>query len=149
MIVIGADTPAGAVVIDELLPREGEVRAFVSDIATGLALKERQVKVAIGDVSDGSHVGGAALNVFCAVVIAEAAVDDRERSFAADPASVVAAWAEGLSDAAVARVVIVDHPDVPITALERVAPEHAVVSGDLDSPTIATEVQRLEGAASI
>lgn len=149
VIVIGADTTAGAAVIDALLPRDGEVRAFVSDVPTGLALKEREAKVAIGDISDGSHVGGASLNTFCAVVIGEAAIDARERSFAADPASVVAAWAEGLTDAAVTRVIVVDHPDVPTGALEDVAPEYAVVAGDQEAAVIAQEVRQLEGAASI
>lgn len=149
VIVIGADTPIGASIIDALLPRDGEVRAFVTDAATGLALKDRGAKVAIGDVSDGSHVGGAALNAFCAVVVGEAAVDDRERSFAADPAAVVAAWAEGLADAAVARVIAVDHRDVPIGPLERVAREYAVVAGDLGSTEIAARVQLLEAALTI
>lgn len=149
VIVIGADTAVGSSVIDALLPRDGEVRAFVTDVATGLTLKERAAKVAIGDISDGSHVGGAALNTFCAVVIAEAAIDERERSFAADPAAVVAAWAEGLSDAAVHRIIVVDHPDVPVTELEGIAPQYAVVDGRQPPYVIATEVERLEGAAAI
>lgn len=149
VIVIGADTPHGASVIDALLPRDGEVRAFVTDIDTGLALKERSAKVAIGDISDGSHVGGAALNTFCAVVIAEAAIDDRERSFASDPAAVVDAWAEGLTDAAVKRIIVVDHPDVPTTALEQIADQYAVVDGRQQPQTVADDVERLEGAASI
>ncbi len=149
VIVIGADTTVGSNVIDTLLPRDGEVRAFVTDVPTGLALKERNAKVAIGDISDGSHVGGAALNTFCAVVIAEAAIDERERSFAADPAAVVAAWAEGLTDAAVHRIIVVDHPDVPITELEGIAPQYAVVDGRQPPDVVATEVERREGAAAI
>ena len=149
VIVIGADTPIGASVLDALLPRDGEVRAFVSDVETGLALKERSAKVAIGDISDGSHVGGAALNTFCAVVVAEAAIDERERSFAPDPAAVVAAWAEGLTDAAVARIVVVDHPDVPVAGLEGIADQYAVVDGRQSPDEVAAEVARLEGAASI
>lgn len=149
VIVIGADTPAGSGVVDALLPRDGEVRVFVSDVPAGLEFKERSAKVAFGDVSDGSHVGGAALNTFCAVVIAEAAIDERERSFAADPEAVVAAWAEGLSDAAVQRVIVVDHPDVPIAALETVARQYAVVDGRLPVPEIATAVEQLEAAAAI
>jgi putative NADH-flavin reductase len=149
VIVIGADTPIGASVLDALLPRDGEVRAFVSDVETGLALKERSAKVAIGDISDGSHVGGAALNTFCAVVIAEAAIDDRERSFASDPAAVVAAWAEGLADAAVDRIIVVDHPDVPVSGLAGIAGQYAVVDGRRSPEVVATEVERLEGAAAI
>lgn len=149
VIVIGADTAPGSGVIDALLPRHGEVRAFVSDIPTGLALKERSAKVAIGDISDGSHVGGAALNTFCAVVVAEAAIDDRERSFASDPAAVVAAWAEGLTDAAVERIIVIDHPDVPTTGLEGIADQYAVVDGRQPVDAIAEAVEKLESAASI
>ena len=93
VIVIGADTPTGEAVLDALLPRDGEVRAFVTDVAYGTALKDRGVKVAIGDVSDGSHVGGAAMRAFCAIAAVEAAHDERERSFAKTPDAVVAAWA--------------------------------------------------------
>ena len=64
VIVIGADTPTGHAVVDALLPRRGEVRAFVSDPTEAAALKERGVKVAVGDVSDGSHIGGAATQGF-------------------------------------------------------------------------------------
>lgn len=149
VIVIGADTPVGSSIIDGLLPRDGEVRAFVSDIETGLALKERSAKVAIGDISDGSHVGGAALNTFCAVVISEAAIDTRERSFASDPAAVIAAWVEGLTDARVKRVIVVDHPDVPIGKLPDVAEQFALVDGRLTPAEITSDVQRLEAAASI
>ena len=41
----------------------------------GVALRGRGVKVATGDVSDGSHVGSAALGTFSAVVVPEAAVN--------------------------------------------------------------------------
>ena len=51
VIVIGADTILGDALIDALLTREGEVRAFVTDPDRGLALKGRGVKVATGDVS--------------------------------------------------------------------------------------------------
>ena len=71
MIVIGADTPEGAVIIPALQPASGEIRLFVSDAARGIRLRSHG-KVAVGDVSDGSHVGGAALNAFCAVAIASA-----------------------------------------------------------------------------
>ena len=149
VIVVGADTPSGAAVVAALLDRRGEVRAFVSDGAAAAALKAQSAKVAIGDISDGSHVGGAALNAFCAVVVAEAAIDDRERSFAADPGSVVAAWAEGLSDAAVKRIIVIDHPDVPVGKLSGIAAQYAVIDGSEAPQSIAEETVRLEGASSI
>ena len=144
VIVIGADTPIGRAVVDALLPRRGEVRAFVSDPAEAAALKERGVKVAVGDVSDGSHIGGAATRAFCAVAVVTAAADDRERSFAADPQAVVDAWGEGLLDAGVSRIIVVDDPTVEA----RLAPvgdiEVASVAGDRPTPEIAAEVRRLE-----
>ena len=149
VIVIGADTPIGAAVIDALLLRGGEVRAFVSDVAVGVALKERSAKVAIGDLSDGSHVGSAALNAFCAVVVAEAAIDNRERSFAGDPEAVVSAWAEGLADAAIKRIIVVDHPAVPVVGLAAVTAEFAVIDGRQSTQDIAARTVELEGADSI
>lgn len=65
----------------------------------------------MGDVSDGSHVGGAAIGAFSAVVVASAAHDDRERHFAPTPAAVFAQWADGLKDAAVGRIIVVGRPD--------------------------------------
>ncbi len=108
VIVVGADTPLGGASIDALLPGVAELRAFITDPDLIGPLRARGVKVAIGDISDGSHVGGAALNAFCAVLIAEAAHDDRERSFAPTPRAVVEAWAEGLRDAGVTRAIWVD-----------------------------------------
>ena len=103
VIVIGADTPLGRATMEELLPRSSEVRAFVTSPEAAASLRSRGVKVALGDVSDGSHVGGAALNAYCAVLIAEAAADDRERAFADNPESVISTWVDGLNDAAITR----------------------------------------------
>ncbi|NND01937.1 MAG: hypothetical protein HKN91_04050 [Acidimicrobiia bacterium] len=149
VIVVGADTPLGEAVMDELLPRDSQVRAFVSSPQAAAALKQRGVKVALGDVSDGSHVGGAALNVFCAVLIHEAASDDRERSFASDPAGVLAAWAEGINDAEVTRTIVVwDEP--PSAELASIQSETVVVTvGDRLPETIAAEVGRLEDIAEL
>lgn len=147
VIVVGADTPCGTAVLDALLPRQGEVRAFVTDPAAGAALKERNVKVAIGDVSDGSHVGGAALRSFCAIAITEAAHDDRERSFAATPSAVVAAWAEGLRESGVRRVIVVDDGVADIGPLLDAADETTVVSAA--TPDAARLVADLEAAAEL
>jgi hypothetical protein len=113
VIVVGADTPLGRLTIDRLDGTVGELRAFVSDAREAETLRERGVKVAVGDVSDGSHVGGAATNAFCAVLLADAAVDDRERSFANDPPAVVAAWMDALAEAGVRRVIWPEHTAVP------------------------------------
>ncbi|MBA2337931.1 MAG: hypothetical protein H0V96_09280 [Acidimicrobiia bacterium] len=146
VIVIGADTPSGRAIVDALLARPGEVRAFVTDPDEGASLRERGVKVAVGDVSDGSHVGGAATRAFCAVAVVTAAGDDRERSFAATPQAVVDAWIEGLIDAAVARIIVVDDPEVPAHLDPVGGIEWVPVAGDRPHPEIAAEVRRLESA---
>lgn len=105
VIVVGADTELGGEVVVSLLDREGEVRAFVSDPAVGQHLRDLGVKVAVGDVSDGSHIAGAALNCFAAVLDPVAAADDRDRAFAESVDAVVAAWAEALADARIRRAI--------------------------------------------
>lgn len=147
VIVVGADTPLGEAIMDALLPRDGEVRAFVTSESAAAALKSRGVKVAIGDVSDGSHVGGAALNAFCAVLVETAAADDRERSFAGDPKEVTAAWIEGINDAAVTRAIFVGSDPLPAAGLQA---ELAVVDPTGVSPTeVAVQVAELEDAAEL
>jgi putative NADH-flavin reductase len=147
VIVIGADTPLGEVIMDALLPRQGEVRAFVSSPDAAASLKRRGVKVALGDVSDGSHVGGAALNAFCAVLVEEAATDERERSFAADPDAVMAAWVEGLNDAGVKRVIVVGSPHGHRDSLR--APTAVVDPADGSPSKLAARVAALEDAADL
>lgn len=152
VIVIGADTELGAAAIEALLPSAGELRAFISDADQLASLRDRGVKVAIGDVSDGSHVGGAALNAFCAVIVATAARDDRERSFAATPDDVVAAWAEGLRDAGVQRAIWIDDGSIAegATTLADAAPEFAeVIVGDRPPAEVAAEVAALESRRKV
>ena len=149
VIVIGADTPLGAATMDALLPRSGEVRAFVTSPETAAELRDRGVKVALGDVSDGSHVGAAALNAFCAILIAEAAADDRERDFADTPEAVIAAWVDGLNDAGISRAIfLTDRPDT--IALAGLRAELAIAATAGRSPAdIAAEVSSLEDAAQL
>ena len=89
VIVVGADTPKGRAVIEGLVEPGREVRAFVSDPDAGAELRELGVKVALGDVSDDSHVQGACTNCFTAVLMTEAAFDGRERSFATSESQVL------------------------------------------------------------
>ncbi len=151
VLVIGADTELGGAVVEALLPRQGEVRAFVSDVDTGLALKSRGVKVATGDVSDASHVGGAALNTFSAVLVPEAAFDGRERSFAATPDAVFAGWAEGLAEAGVRRAIWIEDERAPGGAAAFAAvPEVAVVpSADRSLAEVVADVARLDELAEL
>lgn len=149
VIVIGADTDVGAAIVKALLPRQGEVRVFVTDPDVAATIRGRGAKVALGDVSDGSHIGAAALSAFDAVLIAEAATDGRERSFASDPAAVFAEWAEALSEAGVQRAIWVGDGGVaePIAAAVAEAASVAVQGRNLDA--IATEVAELDEAPTL
>ena len=145
-IVIGADTAVGRAVVEALLRRQGEVRAFVSQPAMGAELKELGVKVAMGDVSDASHIGPAALNAFSAVLIAEAADDERDRFFAEDPPAVFRVWEEGLADAGVRRIIWVGPSEAP-AVLAAATPELFEVSTvDRDPADIGREVAKLDDA---
>jgi len=143
VIVVGADTEAGLAVISELADPGREIRAFVSDPEIASDLKRRGVKVALGDVSDDSHVEAAALHCFTAVLVAEAARDNRERSFAENEPDVLAAWGRAVTNAQVSRVIWV-YDGVP-PSID--VPEVATVSpADTD---LAQQVARLDDARVI
>lgn len=149
VIVIGADTPLGRATMDELLPRSSEVRAFVTSPEAANTLRSQGVKVALGDISDGSHVGGAALNAYCAVLIAEAAYDDRDRAFADTPQAVIRTWVDGLNDAAITRAIFVGDPPEAAT-LAGLQAELAVVTTEArPAAEVAAEVSRLEDAIEL
>jgi putative NADH-flavin reductase len=143
VIVIGADTAPGREVVAALAGRDGEVRAFVTDRRAAPGLRHLGAKVAIGDVSDGSHVGAAAIGCYTAVVIASAAEDERERSFATRVAEVHAAWAEALEDANISRVIWVGG-DPPPAAISKLTADLTTVDPARD--TLAAEVQKLDEA---
>ena len=149
VIVIGADSPHGRAILPALQPQSGEIRVFVTDPAVADRLRGT-AKVAIGDVSDGSHVGGAAIGAFCAVAVAAAANDDRERHFAATPEAVFAQWADGLRDAGIERILFVgSRVDLQHAGLLRAAaPEFFFVDVD-NSTDYAAEVSGLEQAQKI
>ena len=93
----------------------------------GLLTRDSEARVRL---TDGSHVGGAAIGAFCAVVIAAAAHDDRERHFAADPGELFAQWADGLADAGISRIIVVAGADElpnPLH-LDRIGAEYVFVS---------------------
>lgn len=150
VIVVGADTPLGPPIIDALTRRAGEVRAFVTDPDAAQSLKGRGVKVAVGDVSDPTHLAGAALNAFSAVAVGTAARDPRSRAFGDDPGAVLASWADAFGDAAVRRVIYLDDPPIPsaAAAFRAAVAEVAVVHTGGRSPIdVAAEVARLDDAA--
>ena len=144
VIVIGADTAPGRQVVAALAGRDGEVRAFVTDRRTAPELRGLGARVAIGDVSDGSHVGAAAIGCYTAVVIASAAEDERERSFATSTAEVHAAWAEALEDAKVSRVIWVGAGEPPRAIAATTTKD--LTTDDPTRDTFAAEVRSLDEA---
>lgn len=121
VIVVGADTPPGRRIVEALLQPGREVRAFVSDPGQGADLKRLGAKVAIGDVSDDSHIEGAAMQSFTAVLVTMAAEDDRERSFARTPGTVLEGWARAVREAGVTRTIWIGGGDIPGHASDEVA----------------------------
>lgn len=143
VMVVGADTPVGEVIIGELIDPDREVRAFVSDPSVGVRLKEAGVKVAMGDVSDASHVSAACLRCHTVVLVCDAGRDGREISFAADTGELFTQWAQAVSEAGAKRVIwVADHP-VP----EAGVPEQATVDSALSPGEIANRVADLDDAA--
>lgn len=143
LIVVGADTGHGEAILRRLEGLEREVRAFVTDEAKGLELRNRGFKVATGDVSDESHVEAASLRCFSAVLISEAASDSRERTFASSAESVLRGWARAVSNSRVNRVIWVTDREPPETNVTEVA----VV--DPSDPELVTKVVDLDDAHSI
>ena len=144
VIVIGADTPLGEVVCDALSGRGGEVRAFVSDPQRMRRLRTRAVKVAVGDVSDSSHVAGAALGCFTAVLVGEAASDARERAFSDDPRGTIAVWIEAVAEASVQRLIwLGGSHDFDEARAREMIPEVTSISVTSQEPeAVASEVVR-------
>lgn len=141
VIVVGADTPEGAVIIDRLYSPDREVRVFVTDESTGLELKKRGFKVAIGDVSDESHVEAASTRCFSAVLIGKAADDDRLRSFADNADQVLRSWANAVTNSKVRRVIwVTSRPQPEVGASE-------VAQVDPGDPDLAEKVYSLDEAA--
>lgn len=149
VIEVGADTPAGEAVVREVCRSAAETRAFVSDRGAAEGLRAMKVKAALGDVSDASHVEAAAMHCFCAVLVAEAAEDGRERAFANSPAEVMEGWAEAVRSAGVQRVIWVGGENLP-APLPPSAPEEAAVrvegAAEADLEAAARRVVRLESA---
>lgn len=141
VIVVGADTPTGSRIVDAMLDPAREIRVFVSDPDEGLRLRERGVKVALGDISDDSHLEAAATQCFSAVLVTEAARDERERSFAPDEAALLKAWASAV--AGVRRVIWVHDGEPPPTVVSEVA----VVPPD--DPDVVEKVVSLDNAKVI
>lgn len=145
VIVVGADSAIGEEIIEQVVGPDREVRAFVSDAHMGARFKDQGVKVALGDLSDISHVSAACLRCHTAVLICQAAHDGREISFAADARELFEQWAQAVAEAKVRRVIwVADHP-VPTVSV----PEQATVSDSLPLPQVAEQVAQLDDAVAI
>ena len=143
VIVVGADTEVGRAVVDGLVEPGRELRFFVTDIDAATELRRAGVKVALGDVSDDSHIQGASIDCFTAVLVAEAARDSRERSFASSEEQVLRAWAKAVAASGVTRVIWVHDGETPPVTVEEVA----TVSPD--HPRLVEEVVALDDARSL
>jgi uncharacterized protein YbjT (DUF2867 family) len=132
----------GRAIIDALIEPEREIRAFVSDVSAAEDLRRLGVKVALGDVSDPSHIGGACTRCFSAVLVTEAASDDRERSFAKTPEAVLAGWVDAVREAQVTRVIWVGDGARPVPGVECAT----VTRSESD---IASKVAALDDAAEL
>lgn len=143
VIVIGADTPEGAEIFEALADPDRELRVFVSDPDRGGTLRTLGAKVALGDVSDESHVSSAAMGCFSAVLISSAATDDREISFARTPRDVLEGWARAVSAARVTRVIWLTGDSPPDVGIDQIA----IV--DPASPDYVERVVALDDAATI
>ncbi|MEE9298141.1 MAG: NAD(P)H-binding protein [Acidimicrobiia bacterium] len=146
VIVVGADTPLGEAVANALGGRNGDVRAFVTDSEAAARLRRRAIKVAVGDVSDGSHIEAAALGCFTAILIGFAAVDDRERSFSDGPTAIVSAWLKALGDAGVRRLIWLGNTRlIDLEAARALIAEVTMVAIEgRDNSEISAEVVRLD-----
>lgn len=143
VIIIGADTSTGRQISEALADPDREIRAFVTDEDIGIDLKRGGLKVAIGDVSDESHVEAASMRCFSAVLIAEAAFDGRERSFANSSSEVLEAWARAVAESGVQRAIWVIDGDAPITDTPEMGSVHP------DDPEVVTKVVELDEAQTI
>lgn len=148
VIVVGADAEPGGEITRRLLAGGGEVRAFITDPGAAEPLRRNGARVAVGDVTDASHLAGAAAGSFAAVLVTRAAVDPRERAFATDAAEVLGGWVAAVRRAGVRRVIWVAHPecDPPHAG----TPEQAVVrTGDRPATDVVADVLRLEEIAEL
>jgi len=143
VIVVGADTEPGRAIVAGLLAPGREVRAFVSDIGAAGALRRSGVKVALGDVSDESHVEGASMHCHTAVLVMEASTDERERSFAASGRDVLRGWARAVLASEVTRVIWVGDGEVAQTGTMETARVSAT------HPALVAEVVALDNAISL
>lgn len=141
VIVVGADTPAGEAIARRLLEPGREVRVFVSDEDSAASFRQLGAKVALGDLSDDTHIEAAATRCFTAILITDALGDGRELAFTTSTATTLKRWASAVSK--VQRVIWVhdgDTPDVAPDEVARVSP---------NDPDLVSKVADLDEARSL
>ena len=143
VIVVGADTDLGERLVARFGGQEREVRAFVTDPETVGRLRQGGAKVAVGDISDDTHLAGACLGCFTAVLVMDADTDQRPRSFAVGSEAVLASWVEAVKAAKVQRVIWVGDSTPPVVPGCEVAVARATEADVID------EVHRLDELASL
>ena len=146
VIVVGADTPLGGAIVGALAERGGEIRAFVGDGESAKTLRALGVKVAVGDMSDGSHLTAASHQAFTAVCVEAALHDGRPFAFAADADGVVDTWRTAIRDAGVRRAIWVGTRS-PAPLLGCAPDVAAVQTQGRPEPDIAREVADLNDRA--
>ena len=143
-MVVGADHPLGEVIARKLAAPDREVRAFISSVNSHGPLRSLGIKVAIGDLSDESHVEAAAASCFTVVFVESALEDGRELAFA-PPEAAARGWAKAAKGAGVKRVIWVGDRVPAVNG-----PEVAAVAVDNRSPEeIADEVALLDDLAQL
>ena len=143
VIVVGGDSKIGRGIVHYLAERPGEVRVFVSSAEAATTLRSRGVKIAVGDLSDESHVGAAATGAYCAVLITEAAYDGRTFAFA-EPDGVVEGWLRAVGEAGVTRVIVVGTPRIPVSVAT--SEMRVLATDDMTTEAITHAVAALDEA---
>lgn len=144
VIVVGADHPLGEVIARKLAAPEREVRAFISSADSHGPLRSLGIKVAIGDLSDESHIEAAANSCFTAVFVEPALGDGRELAFAA-PEAAARNWAKAATGARVRRIIWVGNSAPSIAGAEMAVVAVATRSEE----EIAEEVAMLDDLAQL
>ena len=144
VLIVGADHPLGEVIARKLAAPDREVRAFISSVNSHGPLRSLGIKVAIGDLSDESHVEAAASSCFTVVFVEPALGDGRDLAFAA-PEAAAQGWANAAAGAGVKRVIWVGTGAPPVKG-----PEMAAVSiDDRSQEAVAEEVAFLDDLAQL
>ena len=143
VIVVGADSKIGRAIVQHLAERPGEVRVFVSSPEAATTLRSRGVKIAVGDLSDDSHVGAAATGAYCAVLVTEAAYDGRSFAFGA-PDDVVEGWLRAVRGAGVTRIIVVGTPRIPVSVAT--SEMRVLATDDMTTEAITHAVAALDEA---